>query len=98
MPKVLALLLLLISLSVGAVEPQGFVLKGAFVDDDGSVATMYFPGNGKVFVFRLLADCEEVKNKADAMLKEKDPDMQFIQACIPTPKEMSRGVEKRPEA
>jgi hypothetical protein len=101
MPKVLLLvfaLACLIATNVSAVEPQGFVLKGAFVNDDGSVSTVYFPGEGKVAIFRKLSDCEVIKNKADAMLKEQDPDMQFIQACIPTPKEISRGLEKRPKA
>lgn len=98
MPRVLAFVLLLISLSVGAAEPKGFVLKGAFVETDGSIHTMYFPGEGKVVVFKTEELCNVVKDNVDAVLKEKAPEMQYLQVCIPTPEGLVRGVEKRPEA
>jgi hypothetical protein len=94
MPKVLVALLLLISLSVGAAEPQGFVqsqnplgfvLKGAFVNSDGLIKTMYFPGEGKVAVFKTEAMCNKVKNQIDADFKKSAPEMQYLQMCIPTP-------------
>ena len=113
MPRVLAFVLLLISLTVGAAEPngfvlrvgdnstqnpKGFVLKGAFVETDGSIHTMYFPGEGKVVVFKTEELCNVVKDNVDAVLKEKAPEMQYLQVCIPTPEGLVRGVEKRPEA
>lgn len=99
MPRVLAVLLLLISLSVGAAEPVGFVLRGAFLQSNGSISTMYFPGEGKVMVFKTMELCEVVKDKVDAVLQEKAPDMQYLQLCVPLPKGLVKdGLEKRPQA
>jgi hypothetical protein len=99
MPKVLAFLLLLISLNLGAAEPKGFVLKGAFVRSDGSIAIMYFPGEGKVAIFKTEELCNEIRDRVDVALKEKAPDMQYLQLCVPLSKGLVKdGLEKRPQA
>ncbi len=101
MPKVLSLVLalaFLIATNVSAVEPQGFVLKGAFVQSDGSIATSYFPGDGKVYIFKSEGFCNTLKARIDKVLQEKSPELQYRMLCIPAPKEILDGVEKRPEA
>ncbi len=98
MPKVLALLLLLIATTVGAVEPQGYVLKAVWINESGSTGSMFFPGvENKVFVFKTKELCEQIKAKSDASIHETDPDLKFEQHCILYSRDLLNGLEKRPQ-
>ena len=98
MPRFVAVLLLLISLSVGASEPQGFVLKAMWINESGSTGTMFFPGvENKVFVFKRKELCEETKAKSDEYIKKAAPDLVFEQKCLPYSRALINGLEKRPK-
>lgn len=97
MPWVLVVFLLLISTSVGAVEPKGFVLEGAFKNDDGSIHRVIFPGQGQIAIFKTLEFCDMAKEKMDVEIHRAHPDWQFAQRCVVIPEGIKRGVEKRPE-